>query len=99
MSKLEELRNTIEKMFEIAGDKQSIEQATQLKQNLEQVENEFKSLEEKNKELIKDYKEIVKNTHFTTKTADQTGTTEVKVQSVEEALKDFASDEKNKIYF
>lgn len=64
MAYLEELKKTIEQMFEHAESKEAIEQSTTLKSQIEGVEQEQNALLEKNAELIKSYKELVKHTSF-----------------------------------
>lgn len=96
MSKLEELRNTIAKMFENAEEKEQIEQLARVNNSITEVEQEQKQLVEKNAELIKSYKELVKHTSFKEQPQDIETQAIGDVPSLEDALKVFLASKNNK---
>lgn len=96
MSKLEELRNTIAKMFENAKEKEQIEQLARVNNSIAEVEQEQKQLIEKNAELIKSYKELVKHTSFKEQPQETATQTIGDVPSLEDALKVFLASKNNK---
>lgn len=98
MTHLETLKNTIKGLFDKATSKEDIEVLTKASSEVEATEKEFKELNDKHKELLGAYKDVVKNTSFTEKPKEDPVGTQPKAQSLEEALKDFTSDEKNKSY-
>lgn len=97
MAHLDELKNTIKGLFDKAQTKEEIETLTKLNQQVEEAEKDYKTLDDKHKELLKDYKEVVKNTSFTEKPKDDVGT-QPTPKSLEDSLKDFTNDPKNKSY-
>ncbi len=97
MAHLDELKNTIKGLVDKAQTKEEIETLTKLNQQVEEAEKDYKTLDDKHKELLKDYKEVVKNTSFTDKPKDDVGTPPAP-KSLEDSLKDFTNDPKNKSY-
>lgn len=95
MSKLEELRATIAKMFENAQEKEQIEQLAKVNNSITEVEQEQKELTDKNAELIKSYKELVKHTSFKEEPVQTNTQVTGELPSLEDALKDFLAS-KNK---
>lgn len=96
MAYLEELKKTIEKMFENAESKEAIEQSTQLKSQLEGVEQEQKALLDKNAELIKSYKELVKHTSFKEQPSDVLENSKNAAATFDEQLDQFIQQMKQK---
>lgn len=96
MSKLEELRQTVAKMFENAEQKEQIEQLAKVNNSIAEVEQEQNELLNKNAELIKSYKELVKHTSFKEQPQETATQATGVVPSLEDALKAFLASKNNK---
>lgn len=96
MSKLEELRQTVAKMFENAEQKEQIEQLAKVNNSIAEVEQEQNELLNKNAELIKSYKELVKHTSFKEQPQETATQATGVAPSLEDALKAFLASKNNK---
>lgn len=64
MSKINELRDYISKLFEAATDKNAIEKAAVVSSKIDEIEAEQKASNESYEKLLKDYKDVVLHSSF-----------------------------------
>lgn len=64
MSKLDELRQYVTKLFENATAKETIEQAAVVSSKIDEIEADAKASEEDYNKLLKDYKDVVIHSSF-----------------------------------
>lgn len=64
MTKTEELRNHISKLFEACEDKQTISQLGVIKNTLDEIDAEAKAKDDEYKTLLNDYKDVVLHSSY-----------------------------------
>ena len=64
MSKINELRDYISKLFEAGTDKNAIEKAAVVSDKIDEIEAEQKASNESYEKLLKDYKDVVLHSSF-----------------------------------
>lgn len=64
MSKLDELREYVSKLFEAATDKAAIENAAVVSSKIDEIEAEQKASKDDYEKLLKDYKDVVLHSSF-----------------------------------
>lgn len=64
MSKINELREYINKLFEAATDKNAIEKAAVVSNKIDEIEAEQKASNDSYEKLLKDYKDVVLHSSF-----------------------------------
>lgn len=77
-SKLQELKQLVQEMFNQVEDREQIEQSAKLNQKIIEVEQEQESRQKDYQDLLHDYKEVICHTSFSSNGQVNTGSPEVK---------------------
>lgn len=88
MSKLDELKSLVSKMFDEAENKADIERYAQVKQKMDEVYEEQTAHQDEYKQLLDDYKDAVKHQNFKSENKHADATPEPKFDA-DKAFYDF----------